>query len=187
LNDTRIGKSEQRIVLLMWLVLIGWELGRTILLACTAGLLTKRILLLAEGILLLAEGALLLTIHLSGWGSDLCSSNGYWLVGAAQQDILPVRHWVVDELPLVIFFLLVVKTDGGIFAQTCDTDDGATAERLIAASGVLPKGTTACLTRGSGLSGDAAGKGGGASQVDDVVGRLRVAALPATKTASTAV
>ena len=70
------------------------------------------------------------------------------LIRAAQQNIRLVRHWVIDELPFVVFLLLVVNADGRIFTQTGDADDGATTKRLITTGGVLPENAVAARRAG---------------------------------------
>lgn len=105
-------------------VLIGRKLihGRSLL---------WRILLLAETTRLLAEAALRV-VQLSCWSSDLRPSDRRRLVGAAQQDIRPVHHRVVDELPFVVCLLLVVNANGWIFANAGDADDSSSTKRLSA-------------------------------------------------------
>src|ERR1019366_10524992 len=111
------------IALLLRLVLIGWK-------HAPRAALSWR--LLGSATRLLPERALLLAIHLPGWSSHLRSAESGRLVRTAQQNIRPVGHRIIDELPLVVFLLLVVNANGGIFAQAGDADNRATAKRLIA-------------------------------------------------------
>ena len=97
-------------------------LRRILLLAETAGWLTKATWLLTK--------AALLIVHLSRRSSHLRSANRRRLIRSAQQDVMLVHHRVVDENPLVVGLLLVVDADSRIFAHAGDTNDGSAAEGL---------------------------------------------------------
>ena len=127
------------------------ELLWHVLLLAKAALLSKAILLLSKAVLLLSETALLLAIHLASGSANLRSTDGHRLVGSAQQHILLVHHRVVDELPLVVGFLLVVNANRGIFTQAGDTDDCPATKLRIAASGVLSEGRITLLIAATGL------------------------------------
>ena len=142
IEDTAVSQTLLRLSLFRRKVaarLLRLKLLRRVLLLAKAALLSEATLL-AETVLLLPKAVLLLAVHLAGGSANLRSADGGGLIRPAEQHIPLVHHRVVDELPLVVGFLLVVNANRLFFAQAGDTNNGPTAKLRVAASRVLSEG-----------------------------------------------
>ena len=107
-------------------------------------------LLIAQASSLLSKRALLLLIliELSGGSADVgVADQRARRVGTAQQHVLLIHLWVVDELPLVIRLLLVVDPDGRVLVHAGYSNNRAASElpaqalHLAQPTAAIPGGT----------------------------------------------